>query len=622
MKPTASLTFVCLAWHISACGNDAYPPDIASWSDELKLAQRTAARKLVAHVAAAAKRGDTEFRIPPGHYRFNRHGPQHFELCNVKDLIIDASGATFWFDGRFRTDSVNLVGCKNVTIRGLTVDYDPLPYAQGEIVMIDKTSKTVDMHIDSGFPLPDASWTKVVGKIKAVFYGKDRRMIEVRMDWVKTLEPLGDRVYRVSFKFSWIFEPIYKSDIKLGDRLCLPDRSMRMSFMSSGCERTTLEDITVYSCPQMAFTEVGGEGGHVYRRCKVIRRPGTKRLMACNADVFHSNTVRRGPTIEGCEFSHSGDDFVNIHGFFFMVHEQRSPTQLVLANQYQPDCYSIGSELSFYAFADLRPLGKAEVVKMTAIGDQDTFEACKRMPAELRKQHHNVRDFHPRNIYPYLVDLDAPVETAKYDIVGCSYRAGNGAVVRNNYLHDGFTRGILLKCSHAVVEGNRIERDGMGSIAVAAERFWMEGPFVRDVVIRDNTIVDPGRMFLSHNWNTAKLGAITVVSQAHVGLTRGCHNENVRIVGNRIVRPAACGIAVMNARDCVIEGNTIEEPFSKEPVRLGSSLRIDKPHYAIYLAAASGIAVKGNTVVSPSSYCLGGIGLGPDVAEETVVISE
>lgn len=622
MKLITPLTLAYLAWHPLAQANDAYPPDVATWGNELKLAQRGAAKKLVAHVAAAMEKGDTEFRIPPGHYRFNRHGPKQFELRSVQDLIIEASGVTFWFDGRFRTDAVSLVGCKNVTIRGLTVDYDPMPYAQGEIVKIDRTSKTVDIRVDSGFPLPDASWTKVPGKIKAVFYGEDRRMIEVRMDWVKALEPLGDRVYRVSFKFGWIFEPIYKSDIKLGDYLCLPDRSMRMSFMSSGCERVTLEDITVYSCPHMAFTEVGGEGGHVYRRCKVIRRPGTKRLMACNADVFHSNTTRRGPTIEGCEFSHSGDDFVNIHGFFFMVYEQRSPTQLVLANQYQPDCYAVGSELGFYAFADFGPLGKAKVLKMTAIEDRDTFEACKRMPAELRKQRHNVRDFHPRNIYPYLVDLDQPVEAAKYDVVGCSYRAGNGAVVRNNYLHDGFSRGILLKCSHAVVAGNRIERDGTGSIAVAAERFWMEGPFVRDVVIKDNTIVDPGRMFLSHNWNTAKLGAITVVSQAHVGLTRGCHNENIRIVGNRIVRPAACGIAVMNARDCTIAGNTIEEPFSKEPVRFGSSLRVDRPHYAIYLAAASHIVVKGNTIVRPSSHCLGRIGLGPNVASGTIAVSE
>ena len=598
--------------------NAAYPPDITAWTMETKRDQQQAAETLVARIKAAIGRGEKQFRIQPGHYRFHRGGLKRFELRDVKDLAIDATGATFWFDGRYRIDSMAIIGCTNVSIKGLTIDYDPLPYAQGHITAFDKKQKRLEIRIEPGYPLPDAAWTKEVGKIKAVFYGQDRRMTEVRMDWIKALDPIGGRTYRVTLKFGWVFQDVYKADIHVGDWLCLPDRSMRMSFMVAGSEAVTLEDITIYACPHMAFAEVGGEGGHVYRRCRVVRRPDTKRLMACNADVFHSNTVRRGPTIEECEFSHSGDDFVNIHGFFFMVHEPRSPTQVVLANQYHSDCYGVGSDLGFYSFKDLRPLGDAKVVAMDPIPGKDTFEACKRMPAELREQGHNIRDFHPRNIYPFLVTLDRPVQVSRYDFVGCSDRSGNGAIIRSNYMHDGFSRGILVKCSNALIEGNRIERDGTGSIAVAAERYWMEGPFARDVTIRNNTIVDPGRMFLSHNWNTTKLGAITVISQGHVGLTKGMHNRNIRIEGNTITRPAACGIAVINARDCLVEGNTIEAPFSKEPIRLGSSLRVKEPFYAIYLAEAEHVQVRGNTVIHPTAYCRGPVGLGPGADRDTI----
>ena len=611
----AALFGHAMSW---ASGDRAYPADIAAWGQDVKEQQRQAAKHLLERVQKAVADRAPRLRIEPGHYRFGKAGPTCFRLIRGEGLHIDATGATFWFEGRFRADSVQLRGCKNVALTGLTVDYDPLPYAQGEIVKVDPPGKCVEIRIDPGFPLPDATWNKKVGDIKAVFYGKDGLMIEVRMDWVQSLAHLGERRYRVTFKHGWIFDPIYRSRIRPGDRLCLPDRSMRHTFNIDGSEAVTLEDITVYACPQMAFTEVGGAGGHVYRRCKVVRRPGTNRLMACNADVFHSSVVAKGPLIERCEFSHSGDDFVNIHGFFFLVYEQRSAKEVVVVPHYSDSSFSVGSRLGFYRFGDLKPLGDAVVVRKEPFEGKDMFEASKRMPAELRQRGERIRDFHPRNIYPALVGLDRPLSVQKYDLVGCSDRAGNGAVLRHNRFHDGFSRGVLLKCSNAVVEHNTIERAGGASIAVAAERYWLEGPFARDVLISNNTIVDSGSMFLSHNWNTSKLGAITVISQAHVGLAQGAHNRAIRIVGNRILRPAACGIAVMNAMDCVVEGNTIERPFAKEPVRLGSSLKLQRPFYAIYLAAAEDITIKGNRVVGPSQHCLGEVGLGPGTARVKV----
>ena len=35
--------------------------------------------------------------------------------------------------------------------------------------------------------------------------------------------------------------------------------------------------------------------------------------MACNADVFHSSGVQRGPTVVDSEFSYAFDDYCNVH---------------------------------------------------------------------------------------------------------------------------------------------------------------------------------------------------------------------------------------------------------------------------------------------------------------------
>jgi hypothetical protein len=255
-------------------------------------------------------------------------------------------------------------------------------------------------------------------------------MREVRMDWIKSLEPRGGREFRVGFKHGWIFT--YQSDIKVGDRLCLPDRSMRMAVTVNNSESVTLEDLTIYASPHMAVVETGGKGGHVYRRCKVVRRPGTQRLMACNADVFHSIQVERGPTIEECEFAHAGDDIINIHGFFCVVMEQRSPTQVVILQQFDRS-FADGSELEFFDWNNLAPLGRAKVKALTELQDAALLEAARKMPAEAMGRGDRLNEFHARNLWPCLVELDQPVTVKRFDLVGCEDRAGRGAVIRNNY---------------------------------------------------------------------------------------------------------------------------------------------------------------------------------------------
>ena len=36
-------------------------------------------------------------------------------------------------------------------------------------------------------------------------------------------------------------------------------------------------------------------------------------MIASNADIFHSSGVKRGPTVERCEFTVAMDDYLNVH---------------------------------------------------------------------------------------------------------------------------------------------------------------------------------------------------------------------------------------------------------------------------------------------------------------------
>lgn len=590
--------------------NLAFPEPMASWPETEKDRQREAARKLVKDMNAAVARGATEFTVPHGDYRFGVAGPKNLELTGATNLHVNAAGATFWLEPRQRVDAIRIRNCKNVRLTGLTVDYDPAAYAQGEITAIDPKAKTVDIRIDTGFPLPDAGWTAKDGSIKAIFFDPAGQMREVRMDWIKSLEPRGGREFRVTFKNDWMF--VYNSDIRVGDRLCLPDRSMRMAVMVENSESVTLEDVTIYASPHIALAEVGGKGGHVYRRCKVIRRPGTQRLMACNADVFRSIQAVRGPTIEGCEFAHAGDDLINIHGFFFLVLEQKSPTQVVIVQHFGRG-FDAGSELEFFDWNNLAPLGGAKVKALTEIKDAAVLEAARQIPAEVTKRGDRLFGLHPHNIWPYLVELDRPVTVKKLDLVGCEDRTGRGAVIRDNHFHDGFCRAVLSKPSDAIIERNRIERMGMGGILVEAERFWLEGPFAHHVTIRDNTLTDCGLLLDSRLRFHSSLGAINVLSVGGLEFSPGIHNHHIEITGNKIVRPGICGIFVAHTRDSRIEDNVIESPCARKPIRQQSPAGIKVPGHAIFLAVTENVTVRNNTVRDPTEYCSGEVGHGPMV---------
>ncbi len=599
-----------LAAGLAAEENWLYPAEIAAWTDEIKQGQREAAAKLMAELKEAIARGDKNFAVAPGDYRFGSKETPNFKLEKVYGLTIDARGATFWFDGRQRIDGVMLVDCREVTLRGLTIDYDPYGSSQGEIKAIDPEDRSVEITIDPGFPLPDG-W-KTGGNIKAVIYGPDGHMRDVRMDWVKTLEKLegkDGRTYKARFMHGWIFA--YQTQVAVGDRLCLPDRSMRMAVNCNGAGNV-LEDLTIYFAPHMAFSDVGGEGGNVYRRCRVIRRPGTRRLLACNADIFHAIKNVRGPIIEECEFSHAADDFINIHGFFMLVVEQNAPDRITVLGHYGDELVE-GSELEFNRLETLEPLGTAKVKAVEHITDEKILAAIRAMPAEYRKQGGRMIDLHPK-AFADIVTLDQPITVGKFDFISCLDRACRGAIIRNNYFHDGFVRGILSKSTDAVIENNRLERFGLPGIELASEAYWLEGLFPRNVRVTGNTLVECANMLTCRVPWGLHLGAISVFNEGGKQVCKYPLSSGLVIDGNQIVDSATCGISLINVGDSAVTNNTITRPGRRQPLEMGAEAGVrdsGDPSYGIFLASCRNVKIEGNTVTNLGPFSRGEIGFGP-----------
>ena len=83
-------------------------------------------------IDAQTKAGQHRIVLPPGRYRVTpRHGT-HVLLRDLADTVIVADGVEMVCTQTCR--ALVLENCRNVRFRGLTVDFDPLPFTEGRIV--------------------------------------------------------------------------------------------------------------------------------------------------------------------------------------------------------------------------------------------------------------------------------------------------------------------------------------------------------------------------------------------------------------------------------------------------------------------------------------------------------
>lgn len=592
----------------SFLANDAYPPEIAAWTETDIAGFKAAGAELKQKLLAAVKSGAKEFTVPPGHYFFEGKSPVIL-IEKANGLTINAQGATFWFNPA--QHAMEIKDSRNVTLKGLTFDYYPLPCSQGRITALNFANKSLDLEIDPGFPIPDpAVWVKRVGAIKAIFFDPEgARMRETKMDWISALEPLEGRKMRVRFKEGAMISE--DSTVKVGDRLALPFRDQPVVYANDGSSAVTLEDVTFHAAGNFAMYEEPGDGGNIYRRCQVVRRPNTKRLLACNADILHVNTAGKGPLIEDCELSFSGDDILNIHSVFSVVTEQKNPRAFVMINHYTKPVVP-GQKLQIFDFATFGLLGEPTVTKVTVV--PGTQADADKVSEIIRAGGERIRNFKPPITY-LEVEIDRDLVIPPFAMVGPEDSGGAGTIIRNSHLHDNFTRCILLRGSDLLVENNRIERSGWTGLQIGGDRFWLESPTPRRVVVRNNQF---NECAFGKNMRETGLNAYAVISITSLEeekMTREqVHAKDIAIKGNTINGASQSAIAVIGATGVQIVRNTINRPGqreSKKPDKLPV-----KPDYAISLANVSDVTLIDNTINDPGPFYKGPLFLGRWVSGE------
>ena len=444
--------------------------------------------------------------IKAGTYVFSNTS---LEITDCRHISVHGDGAILLFYIGF---GIAIKNCDNVTVQGLTLDSDPPNYAQGRVTRVDAHTASFTSTFDEAFLMPDTSAVPFNAPggsagAKIMFWKADTRLPSRQVHFLKSSTPAhGVHSWQIEVK-DGLSSPLPKT----GDLVTVfPRRGF--TWLSHNSSGVVADSIVIHAGGNMGFLETMGDGGHVYRNVSIVRKPGSRGLMALNADGFHSLGVRVGPTLENSEISFTGDDHLNIHASMLLVCKGLTPTQLAIVDP-SDQIMVPGDTLSFYKLLSSMPghppgrlnpfLAKAVVKDIRKATDPSLVQDCQHASTFMGQPPYNAWLIVSTLGSPvYVVDVETPpgpsVTSTRYSLVSLDSHLCANAKVRNNYFHDSCGSGgrILLKSRNATFEKNVAER--FGGIHITTEQEWLEGDLGIGNIVLDSNFIEDQDGFLTH----------------------------------------------------------------------------------------------------------------------------
>jgi len=450
----------------------------------------------ISYIKAELDNGNKHIVVRPGVYKVVPPDCVYFRLANLNDTTIDFTGVEII--GMTRTRMFDISGCVNLTLKGLTFDYDPLAFTQAQITQIDQ-EKNWDVKVIQGYPVEDIIDTGGCWPIQVY----DQESLEL-------VNPMRFRdnisVTRTGVDTYSITGGINR-DGKLGDIVVFSlqnfsengnniERCKTIAVESCDCKNLRIENFTIYSTPGgVAFKEIGNTKS-VYSNCIIDRRPpeidiakrDVKRLRSGNHDAFIVKNAPIGPQIIGCTARYHCDDCVNISGVYSIV-SSSSAGELrildghpILSGRSEINI-SVGDSVQIMT-RDGERLDDARVLALTPCGqrtdEEKTFLDQLELWPTLSEGFKNV----------YTIKLDSKSNISRGAIIMSNNCCGSGFKIKDCTFGHTRARGLLLKASDGMIEDNTIE-DCFGSgIQVATEYEWMSGGWGNNLKIIGNRIAN------------------------------------------------------------------------------------------------------------------------------------
>jgi hypothetical protein len=454
-----------------------------------------------------------------------------------------------------RSKAFFLDHCEDTWIERLSVDFDPLPFTQGEVVAVDLEDGWFDVRLDRGYPsLAEPRFTgerRRGSNWGTIMNRAGKRLKDGAQTFVaykNNIESVGEGVWR-------LFTPnnnhrLRLKDMETGDGFVATIRAGG-GFSFNRCAGGGVREVTLHTAGAGAATIIGSTARVTLRRFRVVFPENSKRMLTTCADGVHCQQNRVGPLIENCEFEGMADDAVNIYCPPNVLTEIISPTvwRVTAKTESRPgDRFQVLDPIS----GRVRAIVKA--AKIENVGNKAAF---------------------------YDLTIEQPVDGA---VAGKDHRfgdtlynldaCGSGFVIRGNHFRPNRRYGVLLRAHGGIVENNIFERNSGDGLIITNEPDWPEGPMPGDIVIRGNTFISPGgsRGFA----DSTDHGALTVRARRLGGKdAQGRPIARVTIEDNDFIDCLGAAINIAGTRDVRITNNRIVSDPNAPRHRPGAAVVLD-----------------------------------------------
>ena len=256
-------------------------------------------------------------QFAPGRYRCrggeaHENGRTHqpsFTLATLDNVTIDGNGATL-VGGDIAILFI-FRDSRNITVRNLTIDWDPLPHTSGRVEHLIPEEHAFDL--SPLFPAqPPAG--RIVQAILA-YNPARRRLADRGSDVYQTQGERDDHPTQLTPE--GYLRIYHRTDAPLpaiGSHVVVRHQVYGYNaFIFNDCRNVLLEDVTIHAVPGMGVT--GSDCRDItLRRLKVV--PADGGWMSATADATHFNGCRGQVMVEDSEFAGMGDDAINIHAMY------------------------------------------------------------------------------------------------------------------------------------------------------------------------------------------------------------------------------------------------------------------------------------------------------------------
>jgi hypothetical protein len=471
-----------------------------------------------------------------------------FLLDGFSDFEIDAQGSNFIFHGMIVPFEIR--NCKNISLKGFSINWDRPFYGQANVVAVNKTTKTFDVSIDDEFEYEihgGQLWYKTTRgyhdiqkniwfdpKTTATVYDVNKYKIDPWNQWISdkySAKEISKGLVRIKTPFSeipevgWVWAALGGD----GSRLIPAIHLFRT-------DKLVAENITLLHSGGMGLIAENSSDIHL-ENFNVHLPENSKRMVSTAVDATHFVNCRGLISFNNCLFENMLDDATNVHGTYLkitdIIGKNKVGAKLMHNQQYGFRFAWPGDTVRFTDNKTLMPAGLA-VVKNVEVKNQEYTEL---------EFDRDISEFSKLGF-----GLENLSWTASVKMTNC--------IVRQNR-----ARSILISTPKKVLIENNEFASMMSGLLVAGDvNYWFESGPVNDFTLLNNKFI---------NCCTDGRGSTVIYIGPELpnkANNSGYYHKNITIEGNIIEAFDHGIIYAQSVENLIIRNNSIEQTFDFDPI--------------------------------------------------------